>query len=394
MKNYATLRHTKVKTEEQHNALNVHNDRTIQSKNVDSSRSFKNMVLTPNPYKNYSDFVVVKRKQIREANKHRKGKERKSRFPRELVNKKTKEKAIPALSQEFIISHSHLALTEQQSIEYLKKAHEFLKEWFKNCEILSSIAHFDERTPHLHFHISYFDQVQNRFVQQELSQNRRVIGKDKDGKDIKERYSLTDIDNIREAFQREVADDFELIKQDGSVVETHSYKASLETAELKEVNEKLNNTNKELEEVNEKLKDTNAELEQGKDALQANLGKAEVALSEKDAQIAILEAKINDLLAKAEKSANNLEELMPNYQSGIIPIDELTSSIERLKQEGGIADNVPPYKVKGLEHIGISSLYDLDGFKQYKPTPTKQTEAERFKVKDKPKEQKPINPKR
>jgi len=217
--NFATIRQTKVKSADQHNALNAHNNRAISGSNINKTKTHSNITLTPTQYNNFDDFIASKKTAIREANAKRKNGEKKARFPREVLNKKTNKKELPALSQEFIFSHSHKALSEEESIEYLKRADLFIKKWFPSCEVLSSIIHLDEKTPHIHIHISYFDENENRFIQKTLSQK---------GK--------TDINEIRKAFQKEVADEFELLKQDGSVVskEDHQAKASTEIAELKE----------------------------------------------------------------------------------------------------------------------------------------------------------------
>jgi hypothetical protein len=225
MANFATIRHQKIRSAIQHNSLNMHNERRTSSKNVITKNTYKNITLSPSAYKNFDTFVEAKKTDIRKANKLRKKGEKKARFPREVLNKKTQEKELPALSQEFIFSHSHKALTEEESILFLTRAHDFLKEWFKGCEVLSSVIHLDEKTPHLHFFVSYFDKTQNRFVQKSLSQ----AGK-------------TDIDLIRAAFQTAVADEFDLIKQDGSVVDNHEVKADLEKSKLKDKIETLEKT--------------------------------------------------------------------------------------------------------------------------------------------------------
>lgn len=212
-KNYAIIRHVKVKGADQFNLLDAHNTRTIVSSNIDTERSHKNIVLKLSPYSNFDDFVFTKRKQIKEHNKKN---GTKHRFVQKREDKITKKKEYSAMSQEFIFTHSHNAMNEMDSIEFLKDADRFIREWFKHCEIVSSLIHLDEDTPHIHIHATYYDSVRNKFIQKELSQK---------GK--------TDINKIREAFQQEVADKYGLLKQDGSVVQDHDYKADKEKALLK-----------------------------------------------------------------------------------------------------------------------------------------------------------------
>ena len=219
MKKYAIIRFQKIKNADQHNAIAPHNFREFSGENIDRSRTGKNIIITPPRYINFDAFVNAKREGIRQGNLQRKPGERKARFPRQVTNKKTKEKEFPALSQEFVFTHSPGAMSEVESIEYLRRADQFIRNWFQDCEVLSSVIHLDETTPHLQIHISYFDQNEKRFVQKALSQ-----------------AGLTDIDAIRNAFQKEVAEDYDLIKQDGQVVgkQYDGSKASIKIGRLKE----------------------------------------------------------------------------------------------------------------------------------------------------------------
>lgn len=213
--NYAIIRQTKVKGAKQSNALSNHNTRKIITSNIDRSKSHKNIVLKPSPYQAYDDFVFRKKKQIKEHNKKN---GTKNRFVQKREDKKTKKKEYLAMSQEFIFTHSPNALNEMKSIEYLKCADRFIREWFQNCEIISSIIHLDEETPHIHIEASYFDMVRNKFIQKELYE-----------------HGKTDIKKIRDAFQKEVADEFGLKKQDGSVVNHHEYHADKEKGEMRRI---------------------------------------------------------------------------------------------------------------------------------------------------------------
>jgi len=201
MKKFATIRHEKRKGAEQFNGILAENNRDFSKANIDKNLTHKNICLTPSIYSDYSDFVARKQEQIRASNKL---KGTKNRMVRQIKDNKTGKTDFGAMLQEFVFGHSPGALTEDQSIEYLKMADKFIRDWFTDLEIVSSIIHLDEKTPHLHIWTSYFDTVQNKFIQKELSQQ---------GK--------TDINAIRKAFQAQVADKYGLAAQDGSVVKSH-----------------------------------------------------------------------------------------------------------------------------------------------------------------------------
>lgn len=212
MSNFAIIRHIKIKGAEAFNGISAEADRTISGKNVDKSRTSKNIVIQKSKYANFDDFVNTKKSEIALANKATKqwnienpsDKQKLRRFPRMTENRKTKEKELLSLNQQFVFTYSNGALSEEQGVEMLKRSDQFIRNWFLKNEIISSNLHLDETTPHIHVDVAYYDKHEKRFNQKELS----AQGK-------------TDIDAIRNAFQREVADEFGLIKQDGSVVAEH-----------------------------------------------------------------------------------------------------------------------------------------------------------------------------
>jgi len=213
---FAIIRQEKIRNADSFNSREAHNSREILTSNVELKYSHKNITLIKNKYKNYDDFVEQKREEIRKSNKLN---NTKHRFVRSVLNKKTKEKELSSMFQEFVFTHSKDALSEEDSIEYLKAANKFIKDRFHDCEIISSEIHLDETTPHIHIVSSYYNDIECRFMQKELSKEK-----------------ITDINEIRKAFQHEVADKFELKMQDGSVVEAknHQRSANKEIAELKE----------------------------------------------------------------------------------------------------------------------------------------------------------------
>jgi len=315
-KNYATIRQEKVRSSSAADGLDAHNERIIISENVREELSHKNIHILKPTYKNYDSWIETKKEQIRERNKKRKPEEKKARFPRKVKDKKTKMMKQLALSQEFIFGHSHDALSEKMSIAYLKDAHNFISNWFDGCEILSSVIHLDEKTPHLHMHVSYFDETDCRFVQKELSH----LGK-------------TKIDNIRLAFQKEVADKYGLLKQDGTVVpkDEHQTKANVQIGELKTELAKIVHA--------EAIELANPEIypephEGAINALKEDLDMAEVKLVEKDAQIVDLEDEIIELDSFYQKLVSMSKSVValfyPAKKDEIADVDDL---IEVLKAD-------------------------------------------------------------
>ena len=282
---FATIRQEKVKGSESFNSRTSHNNRTIITSNINKSLTKNNIMIQETIYKNYDDFVNKKRQEIQEHNLEF---GTKNRFIRKTLNKKTNEMELGAMSQEFIISSSpDFFKTEEENIQYLKNADKFLREWFPNCEVLQSTIHLDETTPHLHFHISYFDEVNKKFIQKEMSKK-----------------GLTDINKIREAFQTTVASPIGLNKQDGSVVnkEEHQNKASLEIAKLK----------KELSEARKtilKQKERISKLEEEKSLLEQNI----IALEYKNNSHLGMNPAIQKELTKAK-------EIISAYEKALRPI--------------------------------------------------------------------------
>lgn len=227
MRKFATIRVKKTRSSEQFNAIRKHNERLMKSKNVDPSKSHLNVHFQKRIYPTLELFAETKRKQIRNSNKKN---STKNRMIKKEHNEDTGKKEYKAMSQEFVFSFSRGALDRNQAIEYFTKIDGFMRRWFPNIEVLSSIIHFDEMTPHLHYEVSYFDEVECKFKQ-----------------DILKNLGLTNINTIRESIQK-IANDYGLEQQDGSVVgeRKHEDKASLEAMAERERIEAIEQKNKEL----------------------------------------------------------------------------------------------------------------------------------------------------
>lgn len=289
MRKFATVRQSKTRTSEQFNAIKKHNERLMKSKNVNPSKSHLNVYFQKRIYPTLELFADAKRTQIRNSNKKN---GTKNRMIRKEYNEETGKKEYKTMSQEFVFSFSRNALDRNQSIEYFRRIDAFMRRWFPNIEVLSSIIHFDEMTPHLHYEVSYFDQVECKFKQ-----------------DILKDLGLTNINIIREAIQ-EIADDYGLERQDGSVVgeRKHEAKASLEAMEERERVEAIEQENKDL--FNEKnqiitqANEINGEVIEQNNLLKAILGSDVWKYSLKEFKT--ISEKVN---FTAEKFLSNLERL-------------------------------------------------------------------------------------
>jgi len=220
---YAIISQMKIKSKKAWNGITAHNSRTVTSKNINTKLTHKNITLIPNQYQNQDDFIEKKRTQIREHNKKH---GTKNRMLRKVKNKVSGEKEYQSLMQELVFTHSPGEMTEEESVEFLKMALEFIKEFYPDCEIIYAELHLDETTPHLHIGVSYFNQNLCKFEQQAM-----------------QKRGMTDINVIRDAWQNKLKDTkFDKLKrQDGKVVakQEHQAKANLEIARLKKENKTL-----------------------------------------------------------------------------------------------------------------------------------------------------------
>jgi len=200
--NYAIIRQQKRYTPSEINGIWAENIRSIMAENVDIDRSDLNITLAPLAFDNYDHYVETRRKQINLANKKRSEHEKAARFRNKTTNHKTGARQYLSLMQEFVFTHSNGALDKDESIKYCKLAYEFVVNWFTECNVFLAIIHLDEKTPHVHIWVDYFNKFDNRFEESVL----QAKGK-------------TDINKIRDAWYEKIEEEgFNLQKQDGSVI--------------------------------------------------------------------------------------------------------------------------------------------------------------------------------
>lgn len=233
-KHYAIMTMQKISSKSSYNGRSSHNDRSIPCPDADMSLSKNNICLKQSPYKNYDDFIEKKKAEIKEANiinntKHR--------FLREKFDKKNKEYSIGGIGAEIIITHSPSAMSQDESIKYLKDSYEFLKEHFRPCEIDDAYIHLDEKTPHLHLKLFYFDNERKKFIQKEMSQENT------------EGNRRTNVNHIRYEFlnylKAKGGAGAKMLRQDGRVVKTGTHTQSKK--EVGDLKEKIKKLEKELD---------------------------------------------------------------------------------------------------------------------------------------------------
>lgn len=342
--NFAIITHIKIKGAEAHNGVLAEADRSISGNNVDKSRTHKNITIIENPYENYDDFVQVKQAEIAEANmldiiwnKQNQNDQKKSRrFPRKTTNKKTKNIEESALSQQIVFTHSPGIMSEDDSIKYLKLADKFIRNWFQDNEVISSVIHLDETTPHLHVDIAYFDKNDKRFNQKILFES---------GK--------TDFDAIRDAFQKEVADRFGMIAQDGSVVDKgkHEQRADLNRAADKEA---LKNANYEISKAKNETFLTTREKELEIKRLQAEADQSSKLINEKDAQITSHTTLITE---KDEKIVDLENKELETVEVEVVKIVRDTSDIVKIKE---LENRIKQLKKENEELVKLPSMNDWE----------------------------------
>lgn len=304
---YAIIRQEKI---QKIKGIKAHNEREYFSDNVDKSKTHKNITLVKNQYKNDEHYLSIKKEQIASSNKINKTKNR-------MIQKDK------SYSTEYIFTHSPGAMSEKESIEYLKLAFNFIKDRFPNNEILGAYIHLDETTPHIHIDMSYFDTKANKFNQRELYKQK-----------------LTDIDDLRAAFQNYIEDKgYNLSKQDGTVVkkQEHQTKANKQIKALKEKIKVLNDVkqkeiikteiidNTDYEEI-EKLK---IEIEE----LQKSLILARETILDYKTTIDTQKQKINDLEQDIEDLIIDNHSLKQDIRYANREISELRDTISKQSNE-------------------------------------------------------------
>lgn len=177
----------KIKNKEAFNGIKKHNNREgKQKENINKDETHKNIILTKNNY-NWDSYLQEKKEQIAAANKANKTK-----------NRMIRENSSFCINYTFQASKE--SLTQEQHINFLKDIDKQLREHFKNQEVLESIIHLDETTPHLHFSLSFFNVEKMKFIQKELTQQNKTnyYNIEKALKPILEKYKINSRETLQE----------------------------------------------------------------------------------------------------------------------------------------------------------------------------------------------------
>ena len=327
--NYAIVRHQKRRGPEMINGIWAENIRSILGKNVDDNRSHLNITVTPLAFDNYDHFVAIRGEQIQVANKQRKANEKQARMRCVTKDMKTGKSKHLALMQEFVFTHSNGAMGIDESIRYCTLAHKFIMNWFDTWNIISSIIHLDETTPHIHIWTDYYDKFDNRFNQSVLQDK---------GK--------TDINAIRYAWQKMLIEEgFDLLKQDGSVVgaEHDGSKADKNKGDLKKQIVDLTENLKSLQESKFVLKNENDDFKKENIALVASSKEKDVLIQEFKSEISKLSKTLSYLKQKLQPWYKYIKDTFDMDILKEVPpaVVKQESQIESTLQNDTVNDGIP-----------------------------------------------------
>ncbi len=107
-------------------------------------------------------------------------------------------------------------------IAYLKDAEKWLRERFKGQKILASVIHVDEKKPHLHFTVSYFNEDRKRWSQKWLAQEKKTDLNtllDDFERDVGAKYGLQRGQDQKEKATKEILAALEIEKEEPTLLE-------------------------------------------------------------------------------------------------------------------------------------------------------------------------------
>ena len=220
-KKYFVIDFKKIKVESQfNNWILGHNERkyNLERENVNKAKTKDNIQLTECKYKSYKNFIEAKKEEIQALNKQNRQKRKElvealirqgldKKEAQKIAREKFKKRRSPGTEQavafSIVVDCSVIEnWSENDYINYLKNAEAFLKNRFKNLELLSSVIHIDESKPHLHISFSYWDTQEKKFTQKKLYENK-----------------ITDLDNLLDEFERVVGQKYNLARGDNATIE-------------------------------------------------------------------------------------------------------------------------------------------------------------------------------
>ena len=112
--------------------------------------------------------------------------------------------------------------SDDDYIRYLKDAEKWLRERFAGQKILASVIHVDEKKPHLHFTVSYFNEDRKRWSQKWLAQQKATDLNqmlDDFERDVGSKYGLKRGENTKEKAEKEILKTLKIEKEERSLIE-------------------------------------------------------------------------------------------------------------------------------------------------------------------------------
>lgn len=126
--------------------------------NVNKERSNNNIVLNSSG-RNFDELMQYAQGKIKTHNST--AKEKGEKKHRNL-------KKGSSVACNIVVTHSHEALSKEESIKYLKEVSEALCKRFEGLTNEYSVIHLDETTPHLHLRFSYFSESNSKWSQRDF----------------------------------------------------------------------------------------------------------------------------------------------------------------------------------------------------------------------------------
>ena len=341
-KKYFVIDFKKIKTQAQfNNWLLGHNERKykLQRENVNPERTENNIILQALKYRSAADFLEQKKQEIKKINEV--NKKKRAELVKKLVAEGMDKKEAQKLAREkfpkrrapsdkqaigfaLVIDCSVMdGWTEENYINYLQEALKYIKERFKDIELLNAVIHLDESKPHLHVAFAYWSPEEKRFVEKKLFDK-----------------GISDLNALLSDFEAQVGKKFGLVRGTGKEInkplkkELAKYQKTIETRKflffkeqhkvveskdavkaIKELDNKHKKAIYENENLEQQLTESNnkiRELQKYKnDFLEAveRIKQLEQELQKKEKKISELENKVKTKEQELENKTNEIKQL-------------------------------------------------------------------------------------
>ena len=341
-KKYFVIDFKKIKTQAQfNNWLLGHNERKykLQRENVNPERTENNIILQALKYRSAADFLEQKKQEIKKINEV--NKKKRAELVKKLVAEGMDKKEAQKLAREkfpkrrapsdkqaigfaLVIDCSVMdGWTEENYINYLQEALKYIKERFKDIELLNAVIHLDESKPHLHVAFAYWSPEEKRFVEKKLFNK-----------------GISDLNALLSDFEAQVGKKFGLVRGTGKEInkplkkELAKYQKTIETRKflffkeqhkvveskdavkaIKELDNKHKKAIYENENLEQQLTESNnkiRELQKYKnDFLEAveRIKQLEQELQKKEKKISELENKVKTKEQELENKTNEIKQL-------------------------------------------------------------------------------------